>query len=635
VVTLLGIPAAGQEVTLPPEPGESRPVDLDCLPTLSPAEAEIVQRWIERGRALRAGSVGEADRVLEQALTVMRTHQIRRMPHLAAALLAESEQLRHAQNFGQARVTAHWATSFDPLSATARFQVARTHWRSKSGLLGCLKAWFAGLALTFRGFWRTYVLGANLALVLGLSLALAGAIFSVALLLRHGPSFVHEAVERLPRRWPEGRRKLLGYLFLYLPLALFIGGAWVLLWWPALLFRFANRSERILSVVLLALMTVSGPFLEALDRYLAVAVSPTARVLAASEGAGADDASLEEIERLTRANPQIAPYHFLLANLYAAQIRGPQVTEGDQACFQLAEAEYRKAMQLDQQEARYPINLGNLYFRNGSFRAAWTRYRQALEVEPGSILARYNLATAYGQDITLQPDREEVLREAGARDAKQLQRYMDRGAAKEVVDATLTHAEMSWHILVESMGRDAAEKGIWGGISRSTSLAGMVTLGLLIVLALLMGGRPARRCGRCGQAFCHRCKADREGPHLCPQCLHLFLKRDGLAPAVREQKTREIDRYERRGQLGGLLVRLLLPGADRLGRGRTWSGLVILLVWIAGLLWLMLAPRLLVPADLPLPTLGRPSVPPLIALLCLLWIGSNVPRRRHRSRRKV
>jgi len=163
----------------------------------------------------------------------------------------------------------------------------------------------------------------------------------------------------------------------------------------------------------------------------------------------------------------------------------------------------------------------------------------------------------------------------------------------------------------------------------------MVGAGMALMVLVLVGSRPARRCERCGRPFCFRCKTGREGPETCPQCLHLFLKKDGLAPGVRGDKLQEIDRFESWARWGQTLARLVAPGADRLAAGRTASGALLLLLWSLGLCWLFLGGSLLVPPDLPLPTLGRPSVPVIGALMALLWIGLNLPRRRHRSRKRA
>jgi tetratricopeptide (TPR) repeat protein len=616
--------------------GHELPPGIECIPALSPAEEEILRLWISRGYALQAGNAEEAERVLEQARDEMEAERLERLPEIAGALMVESERFRLEKNYGKASSAALWATRFDPLSAKARFQLARVRWRAEGEVVGGLKAWLAGVRLSFEGFWRSYVLLGNFLVVLGLALILSGSIASIVLLIRHGPAFRHEIFERLPRIWPSSRRRTVAGAILFIPLVLFIGGAWVLLWWPVVLVRHASRAERGLVALGLALLILSGPALAALDRYLAVAVSPTARVLAAAEGSRAEPTSIEQIQRLAAARPEVAPYHFLLGNLYASQMLSSLATAEDRACFLLAESEYFEAIRLDAGEHRFRINLGNLYFRNGSYREAWTRYREALDLGPESILAAYNLATAYGEDVNRLMDKEQILDSARARDAAELERLLEKGGeGKAVVDAQLTLGEMSRLVLSESMGEAAAEQGVWSDLRRPSSVAGMAAAVLALLVFLGVGSRPARRCDRCGRPFCFRCKTGREGPESCPQCMHLFLKKDGLAPGVRGEKLQEIDRFERWGRLGRALARLLAPGADRLLAGRTASGALLLLLWTLGLSWIFLGGTLLVPPDLPLTTLGRPSVPVIVALMGLLWLALNLPRPRHRSRKRA
>ena len=118
-------------------------------------------------------------------------------------------------------------------------------------------------------------------------------------------------------------------------------------------------------------------------------------------------------------------------------------------------------------------------------------------------------------------------------DSEGLDRLLERGQGTEVIDARLSLGEMSWRILGESMGPQATESSIWSGIRRGSSVAGIVATLLALVAFLVVGGRPAQRCLRCGLAFCHRCKSDREDTDHCSQCVHLFLKQDGLPPAAR------------------------------------------------------------------------------------------------------
>ena len=55
------------------------PSGLECIPSLSPAEEEILNLWISRGYALEAGNPEEAERVLEQAREEMEAERIERI----------------------------------------------------------------------------------------------------------------------------------------------------------------------------------------------------------------------------------------------------------------------------------------------------------------------------------------------------------------------------------------------------------------------------------------------------------------------------------------------------------------------------------------------------------------------------
>lgn len=63
--------------------------------------------------------------------------------------------------------------------------------------------------------------------------------------------------------------------------------------------------------------------------------------------------------------------------------------------FELAEREYKMAIDKDSDFTVSIINLGNVYFAQGKLKKAERNYREALDIDPGNINATNNLANLY------------------------------------------------------------------------------------------------------------------------------------------------------------------------------------------------------------------------------------------------
>src|SRR5207248_4014399 len=95
-----------------------------------------------------------------------------------------------------------------------------------------------------------------------------------------------------------------------------------------------------------------------------------------------------------------------------------------------------------------------------------------------------------------------------------------------------------------------------------------VILALLVFLKRRKAGF-AGSCLKCGRTYCARCKSSRESATFCTQCIHIYLKRDGVSMATKRAKFEEVSEHQ-----GGMLKRnrwlaTFLPGSAQLIEGRT------------------------------------------------------------------
>ena len=93
---------------------------------------------------------------------------------------------------------------------------------------------------------------------------------------------------------------------------------------------------------------------------------------------------------------------------------------------------------------------------------------------------------------------------------------------------------------------------------------------------------PARqlRCIKCGRTFCHRCKSARESATYCTQCIHIYLKRDGVSLDTKRTKLEEVHDYHHGIARRNKLFATFLPGSAQVLEGRTLAGFLGMIVFL-------------------------------------------------------
>jgi len=134
----------------------------------------------------------------------------------------------------------------------------------------------------------------------------------------------------------------------------------------------------------------------------------------------------------------------------------------------------------------------------------------------------------------------------------------------------------------------------------------------------------AGSCIKCGRTFCHRCKSARESATYCTQCIHIYLKRDGVSLLTKRTKLEEVSEYQAGMLRRNKLFAYFLPGSAQLIEGRTGSGLFGVFAFLFLVLLAVLVGRLA-------PVLAPGDVPKLVVrvvaviLAVVLWFLLTLP----------
>jgi hypothetical protein len=305
---------------------------------------------------------------------------------------------------------------------------------------------------------------------------------------------------------------------------------------------------------------------------------------------------------------------------------------------ELAAFHYQRAIQLRPRYAGAHVNRGNLFFLNNEYQAAINEYQRAEEADPKLVNALFNHSVAavesYKYDLQAQ-----MLKRARDVDSEFVLRVTSDPPPQKIVMYSPPIAE-AWKISERVLQRPAA-RALFGNYSTFDlvrSATTPVTIGalasLLLAFLLQLKGRKTGRanaCIKCGRTFCPRCKSARESSTYCTQCIHIYLKRDGVSLDTKRQKLDEVSRHQNGMTRRNRVFATFLPGSAQLLEGRTLSGIIGLLLFALFVAMAVFAGRLapaLGPAAHVAQTLVRAGG---IAIAVILWITLSLPVYRRRA----
>jgi len=478
-------------------------------------------------------------------------------------------------------------------------------------LLGALRATFAD------GESRRVVF-VRLVLIFLLTACTAALAAILVLLVRHGPRLVHDLRESAEGILHGRATGVAVAAFLVAPLLLSLDVLWLALFFFVLLFGYASLKQKIATSLALVLSMLLLPVLDRVAYDLSITSSPILRAAEALHESRYDQRVLDDLEAAKNIVPDDVDIRFVLGRLYQA------LGQNDRAI-----AEYTEGARMVPGDIRCLINRGNIRFVDGDLGSAQGDYQEALKRDGRSIAARYNLALLYAETFrTLEA--AQTLQEARALDAHAVQSFQETPTLVKVVSIGLTPDEAREKI--ERMERDSRSRRLLGhyrsyqlgnglGLPRLKGVPFSVDFGVPLFWAVLLaigaaffldrsrkqGRGYASECQKCGRSFCRLCKPPGESALLCSQCVHVYLKKDGVAIETKLQKLDDVRRRRSLEERMQLVLNSLLPGSNAFLDSRPTAAAIAFGLFAFGLLAILLRDAL---ATLPRPTLtaGTPGV---------------------------
>jgi len=536
-----------------------------------PARAQVAPRdlWPQATAAARDGDFDAASKRTAELLNLGRTYGVKTFPMYAASasgLAGASEK----QDPELARWATRAATQLDGRSPAVVFSEAdRAAVRNEWGK--ALRLALQGYARVF-GDYRTRLLGrSDMFLLIALAIFVTAVVFALALFIRYGRSIAHDFREILGNLIRGGSVSVLAFALLFLPVFLWLGPIWLVFYWLAISFGYATSGERFAIVLLIVLVAVLPVAVDATANWIAGVDSPAVMAAISSAGQSYEPDALRRLQELIAVVPDNAMLHVLVGNLL--------VFEGaeDQAALH-----YRRATELKKNYAGAHVNLGNLHFNNNEYQAAITQYERAESADPNLAIAYFNHSVAAGETYKFD-QQAAMLDKARKADAAYIERLTRSKSAQKVVmyDPPISEA---WEATREIAKGSPAARSLFGNYSTfdvSRSATNPMTIGALLslLLAVVLWAKQRRAgyanaCIKCGRTFCYRCKSARESATYCTQCIHIYLKRDGVSLDTKRQKLEEVTDHQSGMARRNKIFASFLPGSAQMMEGRTISGAI-------------------------------------------------------------
>jgi len=596
-----------------------------CLGSLAARAGEVAPRdiWPQATSAADAGNLDAAAKKTSELTEAGRTNGIRTYPLYAVSAAALSRQAAKLGNKPAADWGARTADTLDPASPAVAFIGADAAAESQS--------WVTAVPLALRGFgnifrnYRSRLLSrADLLITLLLAISLTMAVFAIGLFVRYGRAMAHDFREMLSGLLHGGSVTVLAFALLFLPIFLWLGPVWLVFYWFIIFFGYAKAGERILIIVMSLLIAAAPLALDLASHWIAGVDSPVVMSAIASEERSYQPDALRRMQELINIVPDDAMLHLLIGNLY--------LQDGNE---QQASQHYQRSADLHD-SAGVHVNLGNLHFLNNDFATAVTEYNKAEVLDPRLAIAFYDDSIALGELYKFDQQAQK-LDQAKRIDSSYIERISSDPQSQKVV-LYRPAIQQAWAVSTDIARRGVARSlfGNYAWFDPGESVRNPLTLGaiLTVILAPLIFLKRRRAgfagsCIKCGRTYCLRCKSAHESATFCTQCIHIYLKRDGVSMATKRAKLEEVSEHQE-----GILSRnrwlaTFLPGSAQLIEGHTVTGTIGAFVFVFFVSLAILSGRLapvLAPGDVA-KTLVRIVA---IILAAVLWVFMTLPVYRRR-----
>jgi tetratricopeptide (TPR) repeat protein len=351
------------------------------------------------------------------------------------------------------------------------------------------------------------------------------------------------------------------WIILFIPVFLFAGPFWLAPFWLLLFWGYAQNSERILAILFFLVFALSYPVYQRIAYTSSATVDSEISPYIRAFVEGPSVSSIADFEDYYRTHHQDQDASILLASLYVA----------DQQMERGVRLLQRHILDHPNDPRAYN-NLGAIFFQQEEMDSALKLTQKAYSLDTTNLVYVFNVSRSYRATFNFS-EATRLLEAARAVDPKLIAKLEETPPDNLV--SVLPRNDLVLQRIQQKNG------DLLSGFMNPFTLAalGMLVLAIVINLGGFRRRNLAKSCTKCGTAYCIRCQTNTKVSDYCTQCLHIFIKKDGVSPASRKEKMGEIGVFTRRQHLLSRISSLILPGANHLYENETFRGALILLLW--------------------------------------------------------
>jgi tetratricopeptide (TPR) repeat protein len=521
--------------------------------------------WNSFVESSRRGDDVSANAALVQLLELKNKNSILALPEFAEAAVQSGNRELERKNPKEAMKYYNAAIALNPSQADAHYGQARSHFAQGIG------QYQSGLAAAIRGFLaprnsfggKIYLYSKLLFVILATFIAIS-AVFAIILLLKYNRLLRHDAEERLSKKLSGPAANLLVWILIVLPVLLLLGPLWLIPFWLALFAPYGRTHERVLALICLALFIFVYPVYSAVSKY----VGGTSDTLVVSYmnaiSAGPNPKIVSDFEKYVNQNPADRDARIMLAYLYK-----------NNEMYEEASVVLQRMILDAPDDSRAPNNLAVICFAQGETEYAVRLTQKASQLSPRNAIYKYNLSKMFRSKFNFEQAKK-YLDEAKAADPLMFRR--GEPSAQNVLLDAIPSAVYVRNRLQNQLGdpRQLFK-------SPFSAIPAALFLIALILCWRIREESHAHRCIKCGQAFCKKCQTSDRSYGFCIQCLHIFVKKDGVSPVSRKEKMAQIDTYSSKQRWLRFASAIVVPGSCDMYEGRIVWGVITMLLWFLSL----------------------------------------------------
>ncbi len=498
------------------------------------------------------------------------------------------------------------AVSLDPTLSIAYYSQARALMAiSWANAPAAIRTAISGLFAPNKTLNGKLYLTSKYAFVVTATLLILGCAFALTMLAKYQRLLRHDTMEKYTSL-STNTVNLLVWLVLFLPIFALSGVLWLAPFWLMIFWKYARPSERILSAIFFLAFLLAYPVYHYVVKLSAASADPSIAPFIRVFSDGPSPRLLADFRDYSVEHDKDSDGTILLAHLYRAD---QNFMEGTRVL--------QKHILDHPDDARAYNNLGHIYFLQGETDVALRMVQKASDLDNRNAIYPYNLSILQRAKFNFS-NAEESLGKSRQLNS-QFVRNLEENPYSGLVDSVPTE-QMILSRLQNKVGP------LRQYLFNPFSVFSLVLLGLALIRSVGLSKKRdhAKECIKCGRPFCKRCQPAVKELRFCTQCLHIFVKKDGVSPASRKDKMREIEHHSRRQQTFLKASSLILPGFGNLYKNRIWFGTVLLFFWFLFLVLIFYNLRYSSVSFYESPGSTAVLLPILLLFLILLYMVANI-----------